>query len=87
MIVTLNATICIVNEVSETNITRKRHVHNKKFLLVLVRSTVIDTIVYASSTILVMVPVDAGFSGGVLSPTFLLGQTLHCTLHLGLNCQ
>ena len=58
----------------------------KIFLLALVHSTVVDTIFYASSTILVMVPVHAGFFGG-LSSSLLLGQPLHCTSHLGLNCQ
>ena len=63
MIVNLNATICNTNNVSETNIIRKRHA-SKKCLLALVHSTVVDTIFDTSSTILVMVPVDAGFFGG-----------------------
>ena len=63
----------------------KRHAC-KKFLLVLVHSTVVDTIFDAFLTILVMVPVDAGFLGG-LSPSLLSGQPFCCTSHLGLNCQ
>ena len=59
----------------------------KIFLLALVlHSTVVDTIFDASPTILVMVPVDAGFLGGLI-PCHLLDQPLHCTSHLALNCQ
>ena len=43
MIVNLNATTCNANNVSETNIIIKRHTC-KKFLLALVHSTVVDTI-------------------------------------------
>ena len=42
----------------------ERDIFVKKFLPALVCSTVVDTIFDASLTILVMVPVDAGFSGG-----------------------
>ena len=47
----------------------------KKILLalVLVHSTVVDIIFDTSSTILLMAPVDAGFSGGSV-PFHLLGQ-------------
>ena len=86
MIVTLNATICIVNNVSKTNVIRNRHACKKIFLLALVHSTVVDTTFDPSFTILVMVPVDAGFLGG-LSPSLLLGQPLQCTSHLGSDCQ
>ena len=78
MIVNLSATICIANDVSETNVIRKRHAC-KKFLLALVHSTVVDTIFYASSTILVMVPVDAGFLGR-FEPISSIRSTL--ALHL-----
>ena len=61
-IVNLNVTICIANNVSETNAFRNRHAC-KKILLALVCSTVVDTAFDASSTIPVMVPVDAGFFG------------------------
>ena len=56
--------ICSGNNESETNIIRRMKPHKKILLaLVLVHSTVVDTIFDTSSTILVMVPVDAGFSG------------------------
>ena len=65
MIVNLNGTIWNANNISQTDIVRKRHVCVKKFfLLALVCSTAVDTIFDASSTILVMVPVDVGFLGG-----------------------
>ena len=51
----------------------------KRFLLALVHSTVVDTISDASSRILVMVPVDAGFLGG-LDPISSIRLTL--VLHL-----
>ena len=59
----------------------------KKFLLalVLVHSTVVDIIFDTSSTILVMVLVDAGFSWG-LSPMSFIRSTLALHLTLGLNC-
>ena len=62
MIVNLNATICNANNVSETNIVRRIHAC-KKIFTSLVHSTVVDTIFDTFSTILVMVPVDAGFLG------------------------
>ena len=65
MIVNLYATICNANNVSETNIIRKSNAC-KIFLLALVYSTVVDTIFGASLTILVMVPVEAGFFGGLI---------------------
>ena len=74
---------CIANNVNETNVIRNRHACKKNFLLV--HSTVVDTTFDASLMIPVMVPVDAGFLGG-LSPSLLLGQPLHCTSHLGLDC-
>ena len=81
MIINLNVTICDANNVSELNIVRRMHACKKVLLaLVLVHSTVVDTIFDTSSTILVMVPVDAGFPGAWV-PFDLLGQPLHCTLH------
>ena len=62
-IINLNATIYIADNVSEINAIRNRH-YCKKILLALVCPIVIDTAFGASFTILVMVPVDAGFSGG-----------------------
>ena len=51
----------------------------QKILLAIVHSTVVDTIFDASLTILVMVPVDAGFFGG-LDPISSSRSTL--ALHL-----
>ena len=85
-IVNLNATICDANNVSETNVIRRIHACKKIFLLALVHSTVVDTIFDTSLTILVMVPVDAGFSLG-LTPILLIRSTLALHLALGLNCQ
>ena len=51
----------------------------KNILLALVCSIVIDTAFDASLTILVMVPVDAGFSGGYV-PIYSIWPTL--TLYL-----
>ena len=56
------------------------------FALVLVNSTVVDIIFDISLTILVMVPVEAGFSGG-LDPISLVRSTLALLLTSGLNCQ
>ena len=78
MIVNLNATICDANDVSETNVIRRIHVC-KNILPALVHSTVLDTIFDTSSTILVMVPIDAGFFR-VLDPILSIRQTL--ALHL-----
>ena len=60
----------------------------KKILLslALVHSTVVDTIFDTSLTILVMVPVDAGFSWG-LDHMLLIRSTLALHLALGSNCQ
>ena len=48
----------------------------------------IDTVSDTSSTILVMIPVDAGFSGGYGAHLFysVFSQPLHCTSHLGSDC-
>ena len=85
MIINLNATICNVNNVSETKIVRRIHACKQIFLLALVHSTVFDTIFDTSLTILVMVPVDAGFSGG-LDPISLIRSTLVLHLALDSNC-
>ena len=86
MIINLNATICIANNVSETNAIRNRHGCKKNFLLALVCSIVIDTGFDASLTILVMVPVHAGFFGGY-EPIYSIQSTLalHLTFRLGLS--
>ena len=74
MIINLCTTICNVNSDSETNIVRRKNACKTILLaLVLVYSTVVDIIFDISSTILVMVPVEAGFSGGWI-PCHLLGQ-------------
>ena len=88
MIIKLYATICGANPESEINVVRRINDCKKKFLLalVLVHSTVVDTIFDTFSTILVMVPVDAGFSGG-LDPISLVRSTLALHLTLGSNCQ
>ena len=87
-IVNLNATICDANNVSETNTTRRigYMLVKKTFLLALVHSTLVDTIFDTSLTILVMVPVDAGFSWG-LAPISLIRSTLVLHLTLGSNFQ
>ena len=54
--------------------------------LVFVHSTVVDVIFDISLTILVMVPVEVGFSGG-LDPILLVRSTLALLLTLGSNCQ
>ena len=77
-IVNLNATFCNANNISETNIIRRIY-SCKNVLLALVHSTVVDVIFDTSSTILVMVPVDAGFFGG-LDPISSIRSTL--VLHL-----
>ena len=86
-IVNLNATTCNVNNGNEMNIIRRIHACKKTFLLalVLVHSTVVDTIFDTSSTILVTAPVDAGFFGGVRShfsirSTFVLNLTFRLEL-------
>ena len=68
----LTTTISIVSNVSEISAIRYRHTC-KKYLLPLIHSIAVDTILDAFSTILVMVPVDAEFSGGY-EPISLLGQ-------------
>ena len=79
MIINLTATIHIANSVSEVNAIRNRHACKEKVLLALVCSIVIDTAFDASSTILVMVPVDVMFSGGY-EPICSIHSTL--ALHL-----
>ena len=80
-IVNLNATICIASDVSETNVI-KIDMLVKNFLLALVHSTVVDM---TQSTILVIVPVDAGFFG-VYKPISSIRSTfvLHLTFRFGL---
>ena len=66
MIIKLTAAIHIASNVSEINAIRIRQTCKKNFLLALVCSIApIDIAFDAFSTILVMVPVDAGLSGGV----------------------
>ena len=79
MIINLTATIHIANNVSEINAIRKRHACKIKFLLALAGSIAIDTAFDTSSTILVMVPVEAGFLGGY-EPIYSIQSTL--ALHL-----
>ena len=54
--------------------------------LVLVLSTVVDIIFDTFLTVLVIVPIDAGFSCR-LAPILLIRSTLALHLTLGLNCQ
>ena len=70
MIIKLYITICNANNESEINVVRRINACTK-FLLALtfVHSTIFDTFL----TILVLVPVDAGFLGGWI-PFHLLGQ-------------
>ena len=87
MIINLYITICDVNNASKINIVRRINVCKKIFTaLVLVHSTVHDAIFDTFLTILVMVPVDAGFSGG-LDPISLIRSTIVLHLTLGLYCQ
>ena len=85
-IINLTATIHIANNVSEINAIRNRHACKKNFLLALVCSIVIDAAFNASLTILVMVPVDVGFSGGY-EPIYSIQPTLalHLTFRFGLS--
>ena len=85
MIINLCTTICDANNESETNIVRRINACKNVFLLALVHSTVVNIIFDTSSTILVMVPVDAGFSWG-LAPILLIRSTLALHLTLGSNC-
>ena len=64
MTIKLYTTVCGANNESKTNVVRRTNLV-KKFLLALVlgNSTVVHTIFDTSLTILVMVSVDAGFSG------------------------
>ena len=61
-IINLNVTAHTANSVKKIN--SSRSVHIKKILLALLCSIAIDTALDAFVTILVMVPVDAAFSGG-----------------------
>ena len=84
----LYTVICGANNESEINIVRRINACKKIFLLalVLVHSTVVDTIFDISLTILVMVPVDTGFSRG-LAPILHIRSTLALHLALVSNCQ
>ena len=84
-IINLTATIHIANNVSEINAIRNRHAC-KKYLLALVCSILIDTAFDASSTILLMVPVDAGFLGGY-EPVYSVWSNLalHLAFRFGLS--
>ena len=85
MIINLTTTICIVSNVSEISAIRNRHTC-KKILLALVCSIApIDIAFDAFSTILVMVPVDAGFLGGH-KPIYSIWSTLvlHFAFRFGL---
>ena len=61
----LTNTVHIASNVNEINADGNKHICKNKFLLALVCSTaLIDTVFEALVTILVMVLVDAAFSGG-----------------------
>ena len=87
MIINLCTTVCDANNESETNIGIRINAC-KTFLLplVLVHSIVVGIILDISSTILVMVPVEAVIFGG-LDPISLIRSTLAPFLALGLNWQ
>ena len=80
MVINLTTTIHIASKVSEVSAIRNRHTCKKIFLLALVCSIApIDIAFDVFSTILVMVPVDAGFLGGY-KPIYSIWSTL--ALHL-----
>ena len=86
MIIAMCTTVCDANNESETNIAIRMNACKKNLLsLVLVNSTVV-VIFGVYLTILVMVPVEAVFSGG-LEPIMLFRITLVLLLTLGLDCQ
>ena len=88
MTMKLYTVICGTSNESEINFVRRINACKNFFLLglVLVHFTVVDTIFDISSTILVMVPVDGGFSRG-LTPILHIRSTLVLHLTLGSNCQ
>ena len=77
---------CDANNVSKTNVIRRIHACKKFFLLALVHSTEVDTIFDTSLTIPVMIPVDAGYFGG-LDPISSIRSThvLHLTFRFELS--
>ena len=88
MAIRLYTVICIAEIESEINVVRRINACKNFFLLalVLVHSTVADAIFDISSTILVMVPVNARFSRG-LAPILHIRSTLVLHLTLGSNCR
>ena len=63
--IVLTITVHIESNVNEINADRNKHICKTKFLLALLCSFAqVDTAFDALVTILVMAPVDAGFSGG-----------------------
>ena len=80
--------VCDANNESKTNVVIRINAC-KKFLLALVlfHSTIVVSIIFGvSSTILVMVPVEAVFLG-LQEPIMLFRSTLVLLLTLGLDCQ
>ena len=64
-IIVLTITVHIASNVNEINADRNKHICKKNFLLALLCSiALVDTAFDAFVTILVMLTVDAGFSGG-----------------------
>ena len=64
-IIVLTITVCIASNMNEINDDRNKHICKNNCLLALLCSIApVDTAFDAFATILVMVPVDAGFSGG-----------------------
>ena len=86
MTMKLYTVICDAEIESEINIIRRINTCKKIFLLALVHYTVVDTIFDISLTILVIVPVDAGFSSG-LAPILHIRSTLALHLMLGSKCR
>ena len=65
--IVLTVTVCIESNVNEISANRNKHMCKKKLLALLCSMALVDTAFDALVTILVMVPVDAGFSGGYKS--------------------
>ena len=87
--ITLSTVVCDANNERKTNVAIRMSASKKKFLLalVIVQSTIVASIIFGvSSTILVMVPVEAVLFGG-FDPITLFRPTLVLLLTLGLNCQ
>ena len=79
-IIILTITVDIANNVKKVNTDRNKHICQKILFALLSSIVLVDTTLDALATILVIVPVDAVFSGGY-KPINPICQPLHCTLH------